>query len=53
MDEKWPEFVLEEHRAPRCVGAPAAQLTGWESVVFELGDDQDGGSDFSTAAIAP
>ncbi len=52
MDEKWPEFVQDGEVAMRRGGA-AAQLTGWESVVFELSDDQDGASDFSTAAIAP
>lgn len=53
MDEKWPEFVREGEGAERRGVAAAAQLTGWESVVFELSDDQDDVSDSSTAAIAP
>jgi hypothetical protein len=53
MDENWPEFVQEEQRATRCRTTVVAQLTGWESVVFELRDDQDCGSDCSTAAMAP
>ena len=53
-EEKWPEFVQEGEVAARRAVAPA-QRTGWETVVFELTDDQDGlsDSDFSTAAIAP
>ena len=50
---KWPEFVTDGDEAPR-PQAPLAELTGWETVVFELGDAQeDGSSDFSTAALAP
>lgn len=51
MNIEWPEFVKEsEDTASR---APAvAERTGWETVVFELGD-QEPDSDFSTAATAP
>jgi hypothetical protein len=53
MEEQWPEFVTEGEGASR-PNAATAHLTGWETVVFELSDDQDaGGSVFSTAAIAP
>lgn len=52
MDEKWPEFVKDGEVAVRR-GVVTPQLTGWESVVFELSEDQEGVSDFSTAAIAP
>ena len=50
MDD-WPEFVIdaEKKSAPRVGGA---ELTGWETVIFEVEDDQDG-SAFSTAALAP
>jgi len=53
MKQSWPEFVKEaEPLAPQAVAA--RERTGWETVVFELTEDQDaGGSDFSTAAIAP
>ena len=52
--ETWPEFVTEDETATRNA-VPAAGLTGWETVVFEVSDDQDCGSDsvFSTAALAP
>ena len=48
----WPEFVTEGEAA---VTTPRAtkNLTGWETIVFEVEDDQGCGSDFSTAAIAP
>jgi hypothetical protein len=52
--ETWPEFVTEDEAATRRT-VPPAGLTGWETVVFEVSDDQDCGSDsvFSTAALAP
>lgn len=56
MENRWPEFVREEGESipARLVGAGARGLTGWETVVFEVMDDQEaGGSDFSTAAMAP
>lgn len=40
--ETWPEFVTEEQSRetpPR--RASLAAMTGWESVVFELGDEDD------------
>jgi sarcosine oxidase delta subunit len=49
--DRWPEFVIDgEASAAR----PRAEqnLTGWETVVFDV-EDQDGSSDFSTAALAP
>ena len=52
-NETWPDFVTEEAGSARRLVAPA-QLTGWETVVFEVTDDQEaGGSVFSTAALAP
>ena len=42
------DFIVEtddEHARP--------VLSGWEAVVFELDDDPDYFSDWSTAAIAP
>ena len=59
--DTWPEFVKETvEDGQSClserkqVGSPAVRLTGWETVVFEVMDAQDeGGSDFSPAAIAP
>jgi len=52
---KWPEFVTDvEESAPR--GVATAALTGWETVIFQVGDAQDegvGSSDCSTAALAP
>lgn len=53
MENTWPEFVKEGEGTPRHKVA-TGELTGWETVVFEVTDDQDaGGSDFSTAAMAP
>ena len=52
----WPEFVIVEDRQS-CLsnggtGRIASPRTGWETVIFELGD-QEPDSDFSTAAMAP
>ena len=51
---KLPEFVTEQEEMPR-PQSPLAHVTGWETVVFELDDDdlQLWDSDFSTAALAP
>ena len=51
--KKWPEFVKEEDAvAPRAIAL--AELTGWETVIFELGDDQEEGSSvLATASLAP
>ena len=51
--DNWPEFVKEvEERLDEIFGV--SNLTGWETVVFELDDAyDDGSSDFSTAALAP
>lgn len=51
MDIKWPEFVIGTDDATARDTAHV-ELTGWETVVFQL-EDQEPGSDFSTAAIAP
>jgi hypothetical protein len=46
-----PEFVKEtESETPRRKGG--VQLTGWETVVFQL-EDEEPGSVLSTAALAP
>jgi hypothetical protein len=46
-----PEFVSDEKESGAGLPAPS-QLTGWETVIFQVDDDP--GSDFSsTAAIAP
>jgi hypothetical protein len=46
-----PEFVKDtEAERPRRVSR--AQLTGWETVVFQL-EDEEPGSLLSTAALAP
>lgn len=45
-----PEFVTETEDTG--AGSPMpGQLTGWETVVFQVDDEPS--SDFSTAAIAP
>ena len=49
---EWPEFVTEEEESARRAIA-AGELTGWETVVFQVEDDQDSPSPFSTAALAP
>lgn len=51
--KNWPEFVQEEDtKAPRAIAL--GELTGWETVVFELADDQEeGGSVLATASLAP
>jgi hypothetical protein len=51
--KKWPEFVQEEDaKAPRAIAL--GELTGWETVIFELADDQeDGLSALATASLAP
>jgi hypothetical protein len=50
-NETWPEFVTNADDGTRV----RAELTGWETVIFELDDAdlQDWESDFSTAALAP
>ena len=51
-----PEFVIEGEREGRDVRISHVLLTGWESVVFQVGDDEpEPGSDsaFSTAILAP
>ena len=48
----WPEFVIEAEEAHRASGR-AGELTGWETVVFEVGESQDDDSDLSTASLAP
>ena len=54
MENRWPEFVSEEGDDNPARPPGARGLTGWETVVFEVMDDQEtGGSDFSTAAMAP
>lgn len=52
---EWPEFVTDGDDETTQVGAPVANLTGWETVIFELDDAdlQDWESAFSTAALAP
>ena len=57
MNDRWPEFVTDVEESGRR-GIAAAELTGWETVIFEVGDAQDqdeapGSSVFSTAALAP
>jgi hypothetical protein len=55
MNDKWPEFVTDVEESGRR-GIAAAELTGWETVIFEVGDAQDegvGSSVLSTAALAP
>ena len=49
-----PEFVTDHEETPQ-PRTPLAELTGWETVVFELDDAdlQDWESAFSTAALAP
>lgn len=49
-----PEFVVVGS-AGRREGpvAPQGERTGWESVVFQVEDEPDPDSDFSTAAAAP
>jgi len=51
--DNWPEFVKEaEERLDEIFGV--TNPTGWELVVFEVDDDDQGcSSDFSTAAFAP
>jgi hypothetical protein len=45
-----PEFVTDEEETG--AGSPApGQLTGWETVIFQVDDEP--GPDFSTAAMAP
>lgn len=51
--DRWPEFVVNEEKEKGQAALPVLQLTGWESVVFEIEDVQDGDSFFSTAAMAP
>ena len=42
--ETWPEFVRDSDAA---VPRAGNELTGWETVVFELEDDPDQNSGFS------
>jgi hypothetical protein len=54
-DKPWPEFVKEKNETapPRAKARGKAELTGWEAVIFQLEDDQEGSSVLSTAALAP
>lgn len=55
----WPEFVRDGEAACAPRAARMRELTGWETVVFEVADaaqEPDGvlpSSAFSTAAFAP
>lgn len=53
--EIWPEFVTEEQEDKSTARGRCGVLTGWETVIFELGDDCDyePGSVFETASLAP
>ena len=53
--ETWPEFVTEGEASAWAPAPEASNLTGWETVIFEVEDAQgsDLGSVFSTAAMAP
>lgn len=52
--ETWPEFVKDVEEKRFCLSGRAGHLTGWETVIFEVEDDQGFGSDVSsTAALAP
>jgi len=51
--ETWPEFVKDVEDRQSCLSVQAGELTGWETVVFEVEDVQGLGSDVSTAALAP
>ncbi len=47
----WPEFVTEEQKSKSTACGRCGELTGWESVVFELEDAPD--PDFQSAASVP
>ena len=50
----WPEFVTEEQEKKSTARGRCFMLTGWETVVFELiDDDYDSDSVFETASLAP
>lgn len=53
-NETWPEFVTDADDTTRMRTA-RAELTGWETVIFELDDAdlQEWESAFSTAALTP
>ena len=48
-----PEFVTDGPEERRATATPKVNLSGWETVVFQVEDEEEPGSDFSTAAIAP
>lgn len=48
--DAWPEFVKEEETSGRPRVIAEANLTGWETVVFRVEDQE---PDSSTAALAP
>jgi hypothetical protein len=51
--EALPEFVTNAPDERSRSATPKVNLTGWETVVFQVEDDEEPESDFSTAAIAP
>lgn len=56
MNETWPEFVTQTDDAAAQRPAESADRTGWETVKFELEDQEIDdllSSAFSTAALAP
>jgi hypothetical protein len=40
----WPdcEFIIIEHDEPLPAAAPSIDKTGWETVIFEVADEEDG-----------
>jgi hypothetical protein len=51
-----PDFVTDREEEGRlALSSHVVLLTGWETVVFQLDDEEEPGSDsvFSTAALAP
>ena len=50
--QKLPEFVREDDVGADVRSAATVNLTGWETVIFQLGDDGPD-SDSSTALLAP
>jgi hypothetical protein len=51
--EQFPEFVTEKRDDPPSRRPSLAAQTGWEAVVFQVEDDPEPESAFSTAAAAP
>lgn len=48
----WPEFVRDENEREEPVrSALPANLTGWETVIFQVAEEPE--SDSATAALAP